>query len=182
MKHCEAIYQDLNFSPYLHFPSQYHMFPTTVSARVGTPNLKTYFFRLLLYYQGYFNVCCCKAGQCCEQSCPEFCLFTESCLCNSLAVSATRSMVMDQYQLQMVSKQNLKLGTKMRGWLTTPIIWLNEGACEFLEWDNWQAESINHLTALTLAYKSMLLVECDGMMQNHIGQGMEAHEIIISAI
>lgn len=51
-------------------------------------------------FQGYFNCCCFRAGSCGEQSCPELCLCFESCCCNSLAVSATRAMVMDQFDLQ----------------------------------------------------------------------------------
>ena len=50
-------------------------------------------------FQGYFNMCCCKAGECGEQSCPELCLFLEACCCNCLAVSATRIYVMEKYDL-----------------------------------------------------------------------------------
>lgn len=36
-----------------------------------------------------------------ESSCPELCLCLEACLCNGLAISATREMVMDQFDLMM---------------------------------------------------------------------------------
>ena len=42
-----------------------------------------------------------------EQKCPELCLFAEACCCNGLAVSATRAMVLDQYQLSMVSLNSI---------------------------------------------------------------------------
>lgn len=48
-------------------------------------------------FQGQFVVCCCiKGGSCGEQSCPELCMFTEACLCNSMALSATRYTVMEK--------------------------------------------------------------------------------------
>lgn len=49
--------------------------------------------------QGYLNICGFKAGMCGEESCPEFCLCVESCLCNGFAVSSSRMYVMDKYQL-----------------------------------------------------------------------------------
>ena len=49
--------------------------------------------------QGYLNCCCFKAGECCEESCPDCCLCLEALLCNSCAVSASRLYVMDKYQL-----------------------------------------------------------------------------------
>ena len=52
-------------------------------------------------FQGYFNICCCiKSGQCGEQSCPQLCLFLESCCCNCIAISATRIYVMEKYDLR----------------------------------------------------------------------------------
>mmetsp|Transcript_19102 Transcript_19102/g.27329 ORF Transcript_19102/g.27329 Transcript_19102/m.27329 type:complete len:214 (+) Transcript_19102:27-668(+) len=52
-------------------------------------------------FQGYFNICCCiKAGSCGESSCPDLCLFCESCVCNSIAISASRMYVMEKYDLQ----------------------------------------------------------------------------------
>ena len=52
-------------------------------------------------FQGYFNVCCCcKAGSCGEQNCPELCLCFESCCCNFVAISASRIYVMEKYDLQ----------------------------------------------------------------------------------
>lgn len=49
--------------------------------------------------EGYFNVCCIKAGTCGEEQCPELCLFAESCICNCVAISASRTYVMDKYEL-----------------------------------------------------------------------------------
>ena len=49
--------------------------------------------------EGYFDVCCIKAGTCGEASCPELCLFCESCVCNCIAVSASRTYVMEKYDL-----------------------------------------------------------------------------------
>jgi hypothetical protein len=49
--------------------------------------------------QGYFNICCFKAGACGEESCPDACLCLEAFLCNSLAVSSSRMYVMDKYEL-----------------------------------------------------------------------------------
>lgn len=43
--------------------------------------------------------CCIKAGSCGEQSCPDLCLFLESCVCNCFAVSASRMYVMEKYDL-----------------------------------------------------------------------------------
>ena len=54
--------------------------------------------------QGYADGICCgvpKAGSCGEESMPDCCLCLESCCCNSLAISASRSFVMDKYNLQM---------------------------------------------------------------------------------
>lgn len=51
-------------------------------------------------FQGYFNFCCFKAGSCCESKCPNLCLCFESCLCNSCAISATRILIMEKYDLQ----------------------------------------------------------------------------------
>jgi len=51
-------------------------------------------------FQGYFDCCCCiRAGSMGESSCPELCLCLEACCCNSLAVSASRALVMDQYDI-----------------------------------------------------------------------------------
>eukprot|EP01040_Poterioochromonas_malhamensis_P000427 gene427-460_t len=49
--------------------------------------------------QGYFNICCFKAGACGEESCPDLCLCCESCFCNSFAISASRMYVMEKYDL-----------------------------------------------------------------------------------
>ena len=50
--------------------------------------------------EGYFDCCCCiRAGSMGESSCPELCLCLEACCCNSLAVSASRALVMDQYDI-----------------------------------------------------------------------------------
>ncbi|KAJ1424822.1 hypothetical protein B484DRAFT_96148 [Ochromonadaceae sp. CCMP2298] len=51
-------------------------------------------------FQGYFD--CCgffKAGSCGEQSCPDLCLFLEGCVCNCMAISASRAYVMEKYDL-----------------------------------------------------------------------------------
>ncbi|DAZ93958.1 TPA: hypothetical protein N0F65_001093 [Lagenidium giganteum] len=52
--------------------------------------------------QGYMDgiMPCIKSGQCGEQSCPTCCLCLESFCCNGCAVSATRMMVMDRYDLR----------------------------------------------------------------------------------
>jgi len=51
--------------------------------------------------QGYLPACCCwRPGKMGEQSCPEVCLFCEGCCCPGLAVSATRMLTMDAYQIQ----------------------------------------------------------------------------------
>ncbi len=51
-------------------------------------------------FQGQFTACCCiQAGSCGEESCPCCCLCLEAHLCNSYAISATRMMVLDQYDL-----------------------------------------------------------------------------------
>ena len=50
--------------------------------------------------EGYFDVCCCvKAGSCGEEKCPDFCLFMEGCVCNCVAISASRTFVMEKYEL-----------------------------------------------------------------------------------
>lgn len=55
--------------------------------------------------QGYYanRGCCCMPSfspkSCNEDKCPDFCLFTESCCCNSCAVSSTRLHVQEKYQL-----------------------------------------------------------------------------------
>jgi len=50
--------------------------------------------------EGYFDVCCCvKAGSCGEEKCPDFCLFLEGCVCNCVAISASRTYVMEKYEL-----------------------------------------------------------------------------------
>lgn len=50
--------------------------------------------------EGYFDVCCCiKAGSCGEEKCPDFCLFMEGCVCNCVAISASRTYVMEKYEL-----------------------------------------------------------------------------------
>mmetsp|Transcript_1148 Transcript_1148/g.1870 ORF Transcript_1148/g.1870 Transcript_1148/m.1870 type:complete len:215 (-) Transcript_1148:130-774(-) len=50
-------------------------------------------------FQGYFDVCCIKAGTCGESSAPDFCLFCEGCVCNCVAISASRHYVMEKYDL-----------------------------------------------------------------------------------
>jgi len=40
-----------------------------------------------------------KAGACCEESCPTLCLCIEAHLCNAAAISATRMLVMDRYDV-----------------------------------------------------------------------------------
>lgn len=49
--------------------------------------------------QGYFNRCCCTAGEMGEKSCPDLCLCIEAHCCNCLAVSYSRLYVMDKYAL-----------------------------------------------------------------------------------
>jgi hypothetical protein len=50
--------------------------------------------------QGFYPKCCCfEPGNCGEQSCPELCLFTESCCCNGAAISSTRAFVATKYGL-----------------------------------------------------------------------------------
>jgi len=50
--------------------------------------------------QGYANMCCFKAGQCGESSCPEVCLCCEVLCFPCLSISATRMYVMDYKNLQ----------------------------------------------------------------------------------
>jgi hypothetical protein len=50
--------------------------------------------------QGYYNCCCFKSGQCCEDTCPDLCLCIEGCCCNSCAISASRAYTMEKYDLQ----------------------------------------------------------------------------------
>lgn len=51
-------------------------------------------------FQGYYTICCCiKGGSMNEDSCPDFCAFLEGCLCNCVAVSASRVYVMEKYNL-----------------------------------------------------------------------------------
>lgn len=51
--------------------------------------------------QGYYDgVCCCSPGECGEQSAPNLCLCLEVTCCHSCAVYSTRSLVMDQKNLQ----------------------------------------------------------------------------------
>ena len=56
-------------------------------------------FPLFHQTEGYFNFCCFAAGNCGEQNCPNFCAFMEGCFCNCIAVSASRTYMMDQYDL-----------------------------------------------------------------------------------
>ncbi|KAL0584334.1 hypothetical protein ABG067_005835 [Albugo candida] len=53
-------------------------------------------------FQGYLDgvIPCLRSGQCGERSCPHCCLCLESWLCNGCAVSATRMLVMDRYNLR----------------------------------------------------------------------------------
>jgi len=51
-------------------------------------------------FQGYYTVCCCiKGGSCNEDQCPDFCAFLEGCFCNCVAISASRTYVMEKYDL-----------------------------------------------------------------------------------
>lgn len=50
--------------------------------------------------QGYYDCCCFKSGQCCEETCPDLCMCIEGCCCNSCAISASRIYVMEKYDLQ----------------------------------------------------------------------------------
>lgn len=51
-------------------------------------------------FQGYVTVCCCvREGVCHEQECPDFCAFMEGCLCNCVAISASRQYVMEKHNL-----------------------------------------------------------------------------------
>mmetsp|Transcript_12305 Transcript_12305/g.16607 ORF Transcript_12305/g.16607 Transcript_12305/m.16607 type:complete len:246 (-) Transcript_12305:331-1068(-) len=50
--------------------------------------------------QGYIPQCCFFApGQCCESELPRTCAFLEACLFPGLAISSTRFVIMDQYNL-----------------------------------------------------------------------------------
>jgi hypothetical protein len=40
--------------------------------------------------QGYFDVCCCRAGCYGEESCPEFCLCLETWCCHNFAIRCVR--------------------------------------------------------------------------------------------
>lgn len=50
-------------------------------------------------FQGYFTICCIQGGACREDECPDFCAFLEGCMCNCVAISASRLYVMDKYNL-----------------------------------------------------------------------------------
>ena len=51
--------------------------------------------------QGYMPACCCiKPGKMGESSCPECCLFAESCCCLGLSMSSTRMFVQDMLGLR----------------------------------------------------------------------------------
>mmetsp|Transcript_26806 Transcript_26806/g.44824 ORF Transcript_26806/g.44824 Transcript_26806/m.44824 type:complete len:213 (+) Transcript_26806:90-728(+) len=50
--------------------------------------------------QGYMDNRCFRAGSCGERSCPLLCLCIESWCCLGPSISATRMVVMDQYQLK----------------------------------------------------------------------------------
>ena len=50
--------------------------------------------------QGYIPACCCFApGSCCEKDLPRTCMCVEILCCPGLAVSSTRFVMMDQYEL-----------------------------------------------------------------------------------
>ena len=51
-------------------------------------------------FQGHFSCFCCRSGSCYERDCPQLCLFAESCICNSLALSATRFSTQLKYDLR----------------------------------------------------------------------------------
>jgi len=52
-------------------------------------------------FQGQFTYCCCIKAGCVplEKECPSLCLCIESHLCNGAAVSATRMLIMDRYDV-----------------------------------------------------------------------------------
>eukprot|EP01039_Chlorochromonas_danica_P003890 gene3890-4250_t len=50
-------------------------------------------------FQGQLNPCCCQAGSCGENNCPDLCLCLEAHCCNSCAISASRMYVMEKYDL-----------------------------------------------------------------------------------
>ena len=56
-------------------------------------------FDNLSIIEGYIQCCCVGKGDCGENNCPDCCAFLEGCLCNSLAVSASRAYVMELYDL-----------------------------------------------------------------------------------
>eukprot|EP00277_Geminigera_cryophila_P045704 CAMPEP_0173069956 /NCGR_PEP_ID=MMETSP1102-20130122/8324_1 /TAXON_ID=49646 /ORGANISM="Geminigera sp., Strain Caron Lab Isolate" /LENGTH=199 /DNA_ID=CAMNT_0013938121 /DNA_START=17 /DNA_END=614 /DNA_ORIENTATION=+ len=45
--------------------------------------------------QGYYDICCFKAGSLQEESCPDVCNALESYFCLSCSISSTRTLVMD---------------------------------------------------------------------------------------
>eukprot|EP00981_Chlorochromonas_danica_P011056 scaffold3686_cov178-Ochromonas_danica.AAC.4 len=47
-------------------------------------------------FQGQLNPCCCQAGSCGENNCPDLCLCLEAHCCNSCAISASRMYVMEK--------------------------------------------------------------------------------------
>ncbi len=58
------------------------------------------FHILLSIAEGYYTgCCCCKRMSCGEQSCPTLCMCIEGCCCNFAAVSASRNLVMERYNL-----------------------------------------------------------------------------------
>jgi len=50
-------------------------------------------------FQGYFQFCFIRGGNCGESQCPDLCAFAEGCCCNCFAVSASRFHMMDKYSL-----------------------------------------------------------------------------------
>jgi hypothetical protein len=50
-------------------------------------------------FQGIFSSCCLQPGQMGEDNCPCICMALEACLCPGLAVSATSTVIRQEYQL-----------------------------------------------------------------------------------
>lgn len=51
-------------------------------------------------FQGYCDNACCRAGMCCENNCPAFCLCLETVLCLGPSVSVSRLYAMDRWDLR----------------------------------------------------------------------------------
>ena len=50
--------------------------------------------------QGYLDTPCLRAGYCCENKCPTFCLCIEACCCFGPSMSSSRAYIADVYEIR----------------------------------------------------------------------------------